>query len=128
MCVLSYADDEMKNGRSHEVELPAEVAEIILEYIKDHRPYLPGANGPYLFPGRNGGPRHHNTMREDFQKAVFKHTGLQVNPHFTRHATAMIAINQDPANLPMVSQRLGHTSTKTAADFYLANVSLPSSR
>lgn len=127
-CILSYTEDEMKNGRSHEVELPQVIADIVQEFIRDHRARLPGSGSPYLFAGKDGGPRSHNTMRSDFETAVFKHTGLKVNPHFMRHATAMHAINEDPANLPTVSQLLGHKSMKTTQDFYLGNVSLPASR
>jgi integrase len=67
-------------------------------------------------------------MRHDFETAVLKHTGLVVNPHFMRHLTAMIAIDQDPANLPAVAQRLGHAGLQTAINFYLGSESKPSSR
>lgn len=128
VCILSFDKTEMKNGRPLELELPEGVANLLQEFVRNHRPILPGADGPYLFPGRDGGPRSHNTMRQDFEGAVLKHTGLKVNPHLMRHATAMLAINQDPANLPMVAQRLGHSGIQTARDFYLGNESRPSSR
>lgn len=126
--ILSFEKTEMKTGRSLELELPEEVADLLNEYIRHHRPVLPGSDGPYLFPGKNGGPRSHNTMRQDFEHAMFKHTGLKVNPHLMRHATAMLAINADPANLPMISQRLGHSNMNTARQFYMGNESRPSSR
>jgi integrase len=127
-CILSFDKTETKNKRPLELELPEGVAHLLQEFIQHHRPILPGSDGPYLFPGKSGGPRSHNTMRHDFETAVFKHTGLRVNPHLMRHATAMLAINDDPANLPMVAQRLGHSNLQTARNFYLGNESRPSSR
>jgi integrase len=127
-CILTFDKTETKNSRPLELELPTQVASLLQEFIKDHRRVLPGAEGPYLFPGRSGGPRSHNTMRQDFEKSVLKHTGLVVNPHLMRHITAMIAIVQDPANLPAVAQRLGHAGLQTCIDFYLGNESKPSSR
>jgi len=127
-CILTFDGSEMKNSRPLELELPAHVASLLQEYIKEHRPLLPGANGPYLFPKTDGGPRSSGTMRSDFEIAVLKHTGLVVNPHLMRHVTAIIAISKDPANLPAVAQRLGHAGLQTSIDFYLGNESKPSSR
>lgn len=127
-CILTFDKAEMKNGRSLELELPINIGSLLQEFIKDHRHQLPGAEGSFLFPGKNGGPRSHNTMRQDFEQAVLKHTGLVVNPHLMRHFTAMIAIVADPANLEAVAQRLGHKSRQTCINFYLDNESKPSSR
>ena len=127
-CILTFEASEMKNSRSLELALPASVAALLREFIEKYRPRLPGSNGPYLFPGKDGGPRSHNTMRLDFETAVLKHTGLVVNPHLMRHVTAMIAISQDPANLTAVAQRLGHAGLQTCIDFYIGNESKPSSR
>lgn len=127
-CILTFEASEMKNSRSLELALPASVAALLREFIEKYRPRLPGSNGPYLFPGKDGGPRSHNTMRQDFENAVLKHTGLVVNPHLMRHVTAMIAISKDPANLTAVAQRLGHAGLQTCIDFYIGNESKPSSR
>ena len=123
-CILSFEKAETKNRRNLELELPQGVTDLLQEYIQHYRPILPGSDGPFLFPGRDGGPRSHNTMRQDFETAIYRHTGLRVNPHLMRHATAMLAINQDPANLAMVAQRLGHRLETTRA-FYLGNESRP---
>lgn len=128
VCILSFDRTETKNRRSHEIELPAFVTSLLQEFIKEHRHHLPGAEGPYLFPGKSGRPRSHNTMRIDFEAAVLKHTGLIVNPHLMRHVTSMIAIERDPANLPTVAQRLGHSGWQTCKDYYLGNETKPASR
>jgi hypothetical protein len=127
-CILTFDKTETKNSRPLELELPKNIAKLLHEFVKDHRPQLPGSRGQYLFPGKNGGPRSHNTMRQDFETSVLKHTGLVVNPHLMRHFTAMIAISADPANLEAVAQRLGHSTRQTCINFYLGNESKPSSR
>lgn len=127
-CILTFDKTETKNSRPLELELPLNIGYLLQEFIRDHRRQLPGAEGPYLFPGKNGGPRSHNTMRYDFEHAVLKHIGLVVNPHLMRHFTAMIAIVADPANLEAVAQRLGHSTRQTCINFYLGNESKPSSR
>jgi integrase len=127
-CILTFEAAEVKNSRSLELVLPGTVTALLQEFVQKYRPRLPGADGPYLFPGRNGGPRSHNTMRQDFEGAVLKHTGLVVNPHLMRHFTAMVAISQDPANLTAVAQRLGHAGLQTCIDYYIGNESKPSSR
>jgi integrase len=125
--ILSFEETETKNKKSLELELPQGVANLLQEFVEQYRPALPGSQGPYLFPGRDGGPRSANTMSHDFNGALLKHTGLRVNPHLMRHATAMLAINQDPANLAIVAQRMGHR-IETTRQYYLGNESRPSSR
>jgi integrase len=66
-------------------------------------------------------------MSHDFQTAVLRHTGLKVNAHLMRHLTATLAIEQDPANLTIVAQRLGHRM-ETTREYYLNNESRSSSR
>ncbi|HWY63246.1 MAG TPA: tyrosine-type recombinase/integrase [Rhizomicrobium sp.] len=127
-CILSFDETEMKNSRPLELELPKETGQLLREYETQYRPRLAGSHGPYLFPGRNGGPRHPSAMRSEFKKAVRKHTGILVNPHLMRHITAKLAIDHDPALLPAISQRLGHASRQTAMDYYLSDDSRSSSR
>jgi integrase len=67
-------------------------------------------------------------MAEDFRRAIFRHTGLRVNPHFMRHVSAKIAIDHDPSLLPIISQRLGHADIQTTMDYYMPNGSLSASR
>jgi integrase len=126
--VLSFTEVETKNSKPLQLEIPAPIAEIMRQFIELHRPLLPGASSPYLFPGRSGGPRPKSTMAADFRRAIFRHTGLRVNPHFMRHVSAKIAIDHDPSLLPIISQRLGHADIQTTMDYYMPNGSLSASR
>ena len=109
----------MKNRQSLAFELPPDVADLLREFVRDYRPRLPGSNGPYLFPGRNGGPRPHSTMRTDFKDAMRKRLGLILNPHLMRHFIAKIVVGKDPALAVAVSQLLGHKRIDMTMAHYL---------
>jgi len=118
-CYLSIDGSKVKNRQSLAFELPPDVADLLREFVRDYRPRLPGSNGPYLFPGRNGGPRPHSTMRTDFKDAMRKRLGLILNPHLMRHFIAKIVVGKDPALAVAVSQLLGHKRIDMTMAHYL---------
>jgi integrase len=127
--ILTYTADEMKNKRSHEIELPEWLTEHIDQFISLYRPRLDGHEGTYLFPGQvDDGHRHHSAIREEFQRHIYRHLGLLVHPHFMRHLTSKLILDDDPSQLRTVSNRLGHTTTETAQLTYLETDSLAASR
>lgn len=127
--ILTYTGDEMKTKRSHEVQLPDWLTWHIDEFINIHRPHLIGHKGPYLFPGEVAdGHRHHSAIREEFKHGIYKHLGLKVHPHFMRHLTSKIILDEDPGQLKTISDRLGHSTTETAQTTYLETDSLSASR
>jgi integrase len=110
---------KVKNGQDLEFELPEDVSSLLKEFVTEYRKRLPGHEGPYLFPGRDGGPRPHSTMRHDFVSALRKHAGLTVNPHLMRHAIAKIVIERDPGLAFAVQRMLGHKRFDTTMSSYL---------
>jgi integrase len=118
-CYLSIDASRVKNDQALEFELPDDVAALLQEYVRDYRPRLAGAGGPYLFPGRDGGPRPHSTMRQDFKGAMLKRAGLMMNPHLTRHAVAKIVVERDPRLYAVVSRQLGHKRMDMTMQHYL---------
>jgi integrase len=50
--------------------------------------------------------------------AVFRFTGLKVNPHLFRHAGAKIFLDQRPGQYEVVRQVLRHRSIATTTSFY----------
>ena len=118
-CFLSIDATRVKNGQPLEFELPEDVATSLQEYIRDHRPKLAGSDGPYLFPGRDGGPRSQSTMRSDFTEVMRKRVGLVVNPHLIRHAIAKIVVERDPSLYAVISRQLGHKRMDMTMQHYL---------
>lgn len=118
----------MKNGQPVEFELSSETASLLAEYLHDHRPKLAGFEGPYLFPGREGGPRSHSTMRHDFTEVMRKRCGLVMNPHLMRHAIAKIVVERNPELYAVMSRQLGHKRMDTTMQNYLGTETRASGR
>jgi integrase len=127
--ILTFTADEMKTKRSHEIQLPDWLTQHIDEYRALYRPQLIGHRGPYLFPGEMAeGHRHHSAIREEFKDHIYRELGLKVHPHFMRHLTSKLILDEDPGQLKTVSDRLGHSTTETAQTTYLETDSLSASR
>jgi integrase len=118
-CFLSIPGDRVKNGMDLEYELPSETDALLREYLHEHRPRFPGAEGPYLFPGRDGGPRPNSTMANDIKTSLYKRAGLTMNPHLFRHAIAKIVIERDPGLAFFISRHLGHKNINMTMQAYL---------
>jgi integrase len=127
-CFITFEDTEMKNDHRHEVEVGEKLSALLETYISVHRQHLPGSEGPYLFAGKNGGPRHRSALALEFVKSLRRHTGLRVNPHLMRHVMGKLMVEHDPALLPTVSRFLGHRSVQITMDYYLENDGRASSR
>jgi integrase len=118
-CFLSIPGERVKNGMNLDFELPADADALIDEYLRTHRPHLRGAEGPYLFPGRDGGPRPYTTISHDIKTSLRKRAGLTMNAHLFRHATAKIVIERDPGLAFVLSRHLGHKTINMTMQAYL---------
>ena len=47
-----------------------------------------------------------------------KVAGIKINPHAFRHVVGLLVLQEDPAQLPLVSSLLGHASLRTTSDWY----------
>jgi integrase len=125
---LEFAAHETKTHAEHTVELPREAIDLLDNFVKNHRPLLPGSDGPYLFPAPDGGPRHYSSIRTVISKNLMDETGIQMSPHLFRHFVAKIVAEQQPELLPDVSRRLGHKSFNTTYQSYLGTETPAASR
>ena len=119
---------EVKNGQALEFELQPETLALLDLFLAEHRPQLPGSDGPYLFPGQDGGPKSDNAMREAVSEPLKKHCGLTVSPHLYRHVIAKIVVERDPGMYVAVSRHLGHRSMSTTLGSYLGTETRAASR
>lgn len=126
--LLEFDADDMKTHAEHVVELPQETIALLEDYIVNHRSFLLGADGPYLFPGQTGGARSYSAILNAAKTSVLKHTGLIVSPHLYRHIIAKVVAERHPELLVDVSRRLGHKSFNTTFQFYLGTETPASSR
>lgn len=120
--------DETKNYAELTLELPAEAVELLDRFLADHRPVLPGADGQFLFPGPNGGPRSYSAIRDAIGVRVMHSSGIAISPHLYRHIVAKIVVERRPEMIFDVSRRLGHKRVGTTYGAYLGTETPAASR
>ncbi|WP_175577842.1 tyrosine-type recombinase/integrase [Mongoliimonas terrestris] len=120
--------DQSKTDRPLDHILPPATVVLLDEYLRDHRPILPGSDGPYLFPGKTGGPKSESAMRNCISEPLYRHTGIRLNPHAFRHVIGKIVIERDPGAYALISRHLGHTSLNTTLGSYLGTETKVASR
>lgn len=125
---VQFEDEEMKTHHSLELELPQETITLLDLFLRDQRSLLPGPEGPFLFPGEDGGARSYSAMRETLGEALKEHAGILLSPHLYRHITAKVAIERRPELALDVSRRLGHKSLSTTYQSYLGTEGPAASR
>jgi integrase len=116
---LFVPGEKIKTGAPLEFALPEYVSELLEEYKRDYRRQMPGAKGPYLFPGLDGKPRYHSSIRHGLSKSLRKHAGLDMNPHLFRHALTKIIVERNPELALALSRQLGHRSIETTMRYYM---------
>jgi integrase len=115
---LVVAEGDTKNGEPVDFELPGEIVQIVGWYIREYRPHLLRAPTDALFPGEGSGPKSTEGLGAQIKAAVFRFTGLNVNPHLFRHAGAKIFLDQRPGQYEVMRQVLRHRSIETTTSFY----------
>jgi hypothetical protein len=110
--------DETKNSDPQEFPVHPQSTALIDIYLADHRPVLCDGNSSALFPGKNGGTKHANTLAEQIKGAVWTHTGLRWNPHLFRHAGAKLHLDENPGSYGVARRVLGHRAGATTERYY----------
>ena len=110
--------DETKNRDPQEFPIPPQSAALIDTYPLTHRGIFCGDTNSALFPGKNGGAKHANTLAEQIKAAVWTHAGLRWNPHLFRHAGAKLHLDENPGCYGIPRRVLGHRSDTTTTRFY----------
>lgn len=116
--LLSIPPEDVKNGEPIEFELPKESAELIERYLDDYRPALFDNPDDWVFPGRGGRAKRPGALGSQVRRIIYKHTGLEVNPHLMRHIGAKIYLERYPHAYEVVRRVLGHKSMDTTTQFY----------
>jgi len=115
---LVVPEGDTKNGEPVDFELPAAMVDVIAWYIREYRPYLLRAPTDALFPGEGSGPKSAEGLGAQIKTAIFRFSGLKVNPHLFRHAGAKIFLDHRPGQYEVVRQVLRHRSIETTTSFY----------
>ena len=115
---IVLAADEVKNREPADYPMSLERAELIQRYLTEFWPRLASSDCTALFPGRNGGAKSLNAVREQIYAAIRRHAGAEMNPHLFRHLTAKIYLDAHPGDYETPRRFLGHRSITTTTGFY----------
>jgi hypothetical protein len=76
--ILHFDAGEVKNNKDLEAELPPGAVHMLDMFIQRYRPLLIQAPSQYLFPHRDGGPRHRGVIWGSLTKLTLKHVGVAI--------------------------------------------------
>lgn len=101
---LRAPKNQARNKRTPDQFLTPEAAALYRMFIDKYRDIILRHNKcdvatPYLFPGRGGKQRHQHTMRQQMNKWIRKHTGLDFHPHAIRKINPKVILDTDPTAL-----------------------------
>jgi hypothetical protein len=116
---IVLAADQVKGREPLEYPLPESSVELIERYLEKFRPRLerhPRCTA--LFPGKDGGAKASNTLRNQISDTVHSYTGITINPHLFRHVMAKIFLDKNPGQQEIVRRVLGHKSIDTTTSYY----------
>jgi site-specific recombinase XerD len=103
---LVFSESDTKNAEPIDFELPAMTVDVVAWYIREYRPHLVRHETDALFPGQGNGPKSAYGFGAQIKAAVFRFSGLVVNPHLVRHAGAKMFLDQRPGEYEVMRQVL----------------------
>jgi integrase len=116
--LLTFGRHETKTEVDFKHELPAFLADRLSVFRNEIAPAVIGRKPENLFITAKGRPRSQAAIAIAIQKTILRHLGVKMTPHQFRHLCAKIILEKNPGAYELVRQMLGHTSQKTAANFY----------
>ena len=116
---LNFSEDEIKNHRPMEFEVPPDVRRMLDRHLANRSPLLCPPGTPWLFPRRDGtGHVDRNSLSTRLTKRILKETGIIMNPHLFRHLAAMLWLDANPGGYEAARRLLGHSSVSNTINVY----------
>ena len=117
---LVLTEEEVKNERSMEFDLPPDLIRMIDAHVKTRSPELCPAGNPWLFPRRKGpsGPFHSGQLATRICKRIRKMTGIEMNAHLFRHFAVMNWLDANPGGYEVARRLLGHSEVSLTINMY----------
>lgn len=116
---LVFGEDEIKNDRPVEFELPPGLCRMLDKHLALRSPLLCPAGTPWLFPRRSGTDGVDPcTLSTRLKERIFKETGIVMNAHLFRHLAAMLYLEANPGAYEAVRRLLGHSSVSKTISLY----------
>lgn len=116
---LVFEEDEVKNQRHVEFELPLDICRMIDRHLASRVPKLCPAGTPWLFPRRDGrGPVDSNQLSARLTRRIRGETGLEMNAHLFRHLAVMVWLDTNPGSYEVARRLLGHSELSHTLNMY----------
>lgn len=116
---LVFVEDDTKNERPQEFELPKEIVRMIDRHLATRCPHMCPAGTPWLFPRRDGaGPMLAGQLSARLKQRVGKATGLIVNAHLFRHSAVMNWLDANPGGYEVARRLMGHSDISHTINLY----------
>lgn len=117
---LRVPGDQVKNGEALEHFLTTDAARLLDLYLQRCLPLISRAPSPFLLPGPDGRPKHHQTLRVQMANYIEKALKIEgFHPHFIRKLVAKLALDQDPSAIEVVRRLGGWKNDKVLRRAYL---------
>ncbi|MEL6584956.1 MAG: hypothetical protein AAFQ36_14100 [Pseudomonadota bacterium] len=116
---LTVAEQDSKNGRSLEFELPRDVVRLLNLHLKNRSAKLCPPGTPWLFPRRDGlGPVDRNQLSARIRKRLRRELGIHVHTHLFRHFAVMVWLEANPGSYEIAKRLLGHSELSHTINMY----------
>lgn len=116
---LVLTEDDLKNARPLEFELPKEVIGMIDRHLATRSPLMCPFGTPWLFPRRDGTASiEPGQLSARIKNRVQKTAGLQVNAHLFRHIAVMNWLDANPGGYEAARRLLGHSEVSHTINMY----------
>lgn len=122
--LLRYAAEETKQGKALEVSFPDKLVGALETYLGVYRPILmarppfAGTAGNVLWVANDGAPLWQWGVYAAIRKATAREFGHALNPHIFRDCAATTVALDDPSQIAIVADILGHSNLETSARHY----------
>jgi integrase len=138
--VLAFAAGETKNRRAIEQHVPQALVPALERYLTFWRPALIGMSGLWvpsyapIPPGRRLWVSHFGTalglgaLNSLLRARTAAEFGHEVNAHLFRDCAVTSLVDEDPDNVLIAAQLLGHSSLRTAERHYIQAKGIEASR
>ncbi len=115
--------DQPSNKRTPDQYLSPAAAALFRLFIDKYRDIILRHNKckpdtPYLFPGRGGAQRHPHTMRQQMNRWIRKHTGLDFHPHAIRKINPKLILDEDPTAIELAVRSGGWADDRMIRKIY----------
>jgi len=117
---ITFGASETKNRQPITSTVPDDLLPYLERYLDVYRPMIPGAKEHLgLWASMKGGPMTGEALYERICRHTKAAFGKPVNPHLFRDCVATTIAIEDPVNVQIAADLLGHSSLEFTSKYYI---------